>query len=185
MSFPSTAVDCGTLSNPANGQVSHPKGTTVGQRANYSCDPGYILMMEDSTHINPRTCRADGLWSGVALTCSCKLYCCVYACLCIHKHTVIKCTFASSGTITGSKHALDNKVCLMLLFIHVCPYLYTAVSISLDTSDSVPVLASSAAVAGGLIIAAIAVMTTIICVCVMKRKKGRYKLPVQQVQSNS
>ena len=71
--------------------------------------------------------------------------------------------------------ALDNKVRLMLLFIHVIYYLclYTAVSISLDTSDSVPVLASSAAVAGGLIIAAIAVMTTIICVCVMKRKKGR------------
>ena len=105
-------------------------------------------------------------------------YCCVYVCLCIHKHTVIKCTFASSGNMyisTVSKHALDNKVCLMLLFIHniMYPYLYTAVSVSPDTSDSVPILASSAAVAGGLIIAAIAVMTTIICLCVMKRKKGR------------
>ena len=107
---------------------------------------------------NPHTCRADGLCSGVALTCSCKLYCCVYVCLCI---------------FPLEANALDNKVCLMLLFIHVYPYLYTAVSISPDTSDSVPILASSAAVAGGLIIAAIAVMTTIICVCVMKRKKGR------------
>ena len=101
---------------------------------------------------------------------------CTCAYVYISTRTVIKCTFASSGNMyisTGSKHAFDNKVCLMLLFIHMYPYLYTAVSISPDTSDSVPILVSSAAVAGGLIIAAIAVMTTIICVCVMKRKKGR------------
>ena len=59
-----TVVDCGTQSNPVNGQVSHTAGTTFGQMATYSCDLGYNLV-GDSNH----TCRATGVWSGCAPTC--------------------------------------------------------------------------------------------------------------------
>ena len=59
-----TVVDCGTLTDPANGQVSHTAGTTFGETATYSCDPGYNLV-GDSNH----TCRATGVWSGCAPTC--------------------------------------------------------------------------------------------------------------------
>ena len=57
-------VDCGTLNATANGQVSHPNGTTFGQTATYSCDTGYNLL-EDIT----RTCQANGVWSGNEPTC--------------------------------------------------------------------------------------------------------------------
>ena len=59
-----TAVDCGNLTDPANGQVDHTAGTTLGQTATYSCDTGYNLV-GDST----RTCQAAGEWSGSAPTC--------------------------------------------------------------------------------------------------------------------
>ena len=64
----STVVDCGTLSNPLNGQVSHTAGTTFGQTATYSCNTGYNLV-GDST----RTCQARAEWSGSAPTCQCML----------------------------------------------------------------------------------------------------------------
>ena len=60
----STVVDCGTLTNPANGQVSNTAGTTFGQTATYSCNTGYNLM-GDSIH----TCQATGNWSGSVPTC--------------------------------------------------------------------------------------------------------------------
>ena len=60
----STVVDCGALTDPANGQVSHPDGTTFGQTATYSCNTGYTLV-GDST----RTCEATENWSGDAPTC--------------------------------------------------------------------------------------------------------------------
>ena len=70
------AVDCGILTDPANGQVSHNAGTTFGQTATYSCDLGYNLVGE-SNH----TCQATGRWSGNTLTCQgkllTKLECCV------------------------------------------------------------------------------------------------------------
>ena len=55
----STAVDCGTLTNPPNGQVSHTSGTTYGRRATYSCNTGYYLAGSST-----RTCQATGVWSG-------------------------------------------------------------------------------------------------------------------------
>ena len=64
VSFLSTAVDCGALTNPANGQVSHTSGTAFEQNATYSCNTGYNLV-GDST----RTCQATGQWSGSAPTC--------------------------------------------------------------------------------------------------------------------
>ena len=59
-----TAVDCGTLNNPANGQVSHTGRTTYRQTATYSCDTGYNLV-----GVSTRTCQATGAWSGSVPTC--------------------------------------------------------------------------------------------------------------------
>ena len=64
MLSPFTVVDCGALTDPANGQVNHTAKTTFGQTVTYSCDTGYNLV-EDST----RTCQADGMWSGNDPTC--------------------------------------------------------------------------------------------------------------------
>ena len=74
-----TAVDCGTLPNPLNGQVSHPSGTTFGQTATYICEQGYTLN-EDSSRPNPRICQADGYWSGTSLSCPRKPYCVFVSC---------------------------------------------------------------------------------------------------------
>ena len=60
----STAVDCGTLTNPANGQVNQTAGTTFGRTATYSCNTGYNLV-----GVSTRTCQATGSWSGSAPTC--------------------------------------------------------------------------------------------------------------------
>ena len=57
-------VDCGNLTDPANGSVTHTSGTTFGQTATYSCNTGYNLV-GDST----RTCQAVGEWSGSVPTC--------------------------------------------------------------------------------------------------------------------
>ena len=57
--LPLTVVDCGTLTNPVNGQVNYTAGTTFGQDATYSCNTGYILVGS-----NARLCQATELWSG-------------------------------------------------------------------------------------------------------------------------
>ena len=57
-------MDCGSLTDPANGQVDLTSGTTFGQTATYSCNTGYNLV-GDST----RTCQATGEWSGSTPTC--------------------------------------------------------------------------------------------------------------------
>ena len=57
-------MNCGPLTDPANGQVSHPDGTTFGQTATYSCNTGFNLV-GDST----RMCQATGMWSGSEPTC--------------------------------------------------------------------------------------------------------------------
>ena len=59
-------MDCGTLTNQADGQVNITAGTTFGQTATYSCDAGYQLL-ENITRT--RTCQADGMWSGNRATC--------------------------------------------------------------------------------------------------------------------
>ena len=60
-----TAVDCGSLTDPANGNVTLNAGTKFEQTATYSCNTGYNLV-GDST----RTCQATGEWSGSAPTCA-------------------------------------------------------------------------------------------------------------------
>ena len=59
-----TAVDCGALTNPDNGQVSHTAGTTFRQTATYSCNSGYNMVGG-----NLRSCQATGMWSGRMPTC--------------------------------------------------------------------------------------------------------------------
>ena len=51
-------MNCDTLTNPANGQVSHTAGTTFGQIATYSWNTGYDLVGD-----NTRMCQATGVWS--------------------------------------------------------------------------------------------------------------------------
>ena len=58
------STDCGALSNPANGYVSHTTGTILGQIATYGCNTGYNLVGDRT-----RTCQATGVWSGSAPTC--------------------------------------------------------------------------------------------------------------------
>ena len=57
-------MDCGTLTDPANGNVSHTAGTTFGQTATYSCNTGYNLVGGSI-----RMCQATGVWSGNAPIC--------------------------------------------------------------------------------------------------------------------
>ena len=59
----SAAVDCGTLTNPLNGQVTF-TATTFMSTATYSCNSGYTLSRNET-----RTCEASGTWSGTAPTC--------------------------------------------------------------------------------------------------------------------
>ena len=61
-------VDCGPLSNPANGQVDISSGTTLNSVATYSCYTGYNVTGEST-----RICTADGQWTSSAPTCVGKL----------------------------------------------------------------------------------------------------------------
>ena len=77
-------VDCGSLTDPANGQVTHTAGTSLGQTATYSCNTGYNPV-GDST----RTCQATGNWSGSAPTCQGMLLegdDTLFMCVCTQKH---------------------------------------------------------------------------------------------------
>ena len=79
-----TAGDCGSLTDPANGQVDHTAGTTLGQTATYSCNADYNLV-GDST----RTCQAAGNWSGSEPTCQGVLLKgddTLFMCVCTQKH---------------------------------------------------------------------------------------------------
>ena len=64
-----TVVNCGNLTNPVNGQVTHTAGTTLGQTATYSCNTGYNLVGNST-----RTCLATGVWSGNVPTCQSMLH---------------------------------------------------------------------------------------------------------------
>ena len=64
ISFFFTDMNCSTLTDPSNGQVSYTAGTTFRQTATYSCNAGYNLV-GDSTRI----CHTTGRWSGSAPTC--------------------------------------------------------------------------------------------------------------------
>jgi formylglycine-generating enzyme len=83
-------VNCGTLTNPANGTVSTPGGITLGATATYSCNSGYTLSSGSTT----RTCDASGTWSGSAGVCT--------AVDCGTPPTVTNGTHTFTTTTTGS-----------------------------------------------------------------------------------
>ncbi len=68
LTFSFTAVDCGVLSNPANGMVDV-STTTFGSIANYTCNPGYVI-----TGVNNRSCGSDKEWSDIPPNCERKFY---------------------------------------------------------------------------------------------------------------
>lgn len=57
-------VDCGVLSNPANGNVDITSGTTFGEIATYSCNPGFVRNGAVTTE-----CQSDGSWSNTPPSC--------------------------------------------------------------------------------------------------------------------
>lgn len=69
MFFILSAVDCGALLDPDNGQVNHTYGTTFGKTATYSCNSGYILV-----GVTTRTCQETKSWSESEPTCQRMLY---------------------------------------------------------------------------------------------------------------
>ena len=60
----SSAIDCGDLDDPSNGQVTL-TGTTLGSMATYECDSGFTLVGNQV-----RTCEDDGNWSGMDPGCA-------------------------------------------------------------------------------------------------------------------
>ena len=65
------AVDCGMLVAPSNGSVmmSPPDTTTLNSITTYFCNDGFQVSLGQSV----RVCQQNGLWSGTAPSCVCKL----------------------------------------------------------------------------------------------------------------
>ena len=65
------AIDCGSLRNPDDGQVTITGGLVptavagVNATARYACQQGYNLVGEPV-----RTCRANGVWDGTEPICT-------------------------------------------------------------------------------------------------------------------
>ena len=58
-----SAVNCGPLNNPTNGQVMVP-ATTFNSNATYSCNSAFKL-----NGAQTRTCQADRTWGNAEPTC--------------------------------------------------------------------------------------------------------------------
>ena len=56
--------ECGPLTDPPNGLVFQPDGTTLNDETTYTCNTGYYL-----SHTNSRVCQADGSWSNTPAIC--------------------------------------------------------------------------------------------------------------------
>ena len=59
LGFLLSAVNCGPLTDPDNGQVDTSNGTTFGSTATYTCHK----------ESGSRTCGADGLWTSAEPNC--------------------------------------------------------------------------------------------------------------------
>ena len=57
-------VDCGLPPDVTNGRVHTSPSTVCNSAANYSCNPGYLLMGN-----NTRTCQANEKWSDLTPVC--------------------------------------------------------------------------------------------------------------------
>ena len=110
-------VDCGSLTDPANGQVTHVTGTDLGQTAHYSCNTGYNLV-GNSTLV----CQATGNWSGSAPTCEGMLLHSVYLwSFCEHSENSSKTIF---GPWCFSVAGWQTSICvnIYLLFLPIALY---------------------------------------------------------------
>jgi len=65
-SRPMTVITCGDPGIPANG-LRFGEEFTVGQNVTYMCQPGYVMIGEDSA--DARTCTSNGTWSGTMPAC--------------------------------------------------------------------------------------------------------------------
>ena len=117
-----TVVDCGTLTDPANGQVSHTTGTTFGLTATYSCNPGYKLVGDINC-----TCQATGVWSGSEPTCQCMLLHCP-TCVHVHNGSSISCCLSSRGL-----NSLDMCICARTTHLTIVHCVDTNVSLNNDS----------------------------------------------------
>ena len=63
-SFSLHTVLCPNLVGPENGMLTQSNGNSFNSTTTYECNRGYEL--SDST---PRTCLADGTWTGADPTC--------------------------------------------------------------------------------------------------------------------
>lgn len=63
-SVPDCVRECGPLTDPPNGLVFQPDGTTLNDETTYTCNTGYYL-----SHTNSRVCQADGSWSNTPAIC--------------------------------------------------------------------------------------------------------------------
>ena len=90
-------MDCGSLTDPAYGQVDLTSGITFGRTATYSCNTGYNLV-GDST----RTCQATGEWSGSAPTCQGMLVK-DYFHMCIYTRNISICIWGFAYLISRQK----------------------------------------------------------------------------------
>ena len=60
-------ISCGLPGTPSNGSVNTSAGTSFGDVARYSCEPGYKLNGQVET-----TCQANRSWNGSVPTCESK-----------------------------------------------------------------------------------------------------------------
>ena len=94
-------MNCGTLNNPANGQVSYAGRTTFGQTVTYSCDTGYNLVGDSN-----RTCQATGVWSGSEPICQGKLL------LNLEYHAIVLGMYAQNMPRTNQGFTYEaNRLC--------------------------------------------------------------------------
>ena len=57
-------TECGSLTGPANGNITYSSGTTYLSVASFSCNPGYTISSTAT-----RTCMADTHWSNANPNC--------------------------------------------------------------------------------------------------------------------
>ena len=124
-------MDCGALTDPADGQVSHTAGTTFRQTATYTCNKGFNLV-GDST----RMCQA-AKWSGSEPTCQ-RMSTIVY-------FTKSSCPVRHNNSAMSTKtYQLAFCQILHVLFLRIhhhyvtycCPYVMNVVLLTCQESNT-------------------------------------------------
>ena len=125
-------VDCGTLTDPANGQVNHTAGTTYEQNATYSCNTGYNLVGNRT-----RTCQATGNWSGSEPTCQGVLLKDDLTLL-IYTYIIVSCKYAPPlfcNLSLNTKHREGLYTRDATISVAITPFLLGVKSLSVGSGD--------------------------------------------------